>query len=319
MYYIYSMVKDGVILDEKNLNASRVRHVGLTGYLKRNWRRNPNELKRIVYNCDVSPYLGQMPPELRAIAPGGDIPGVTVQLREIIEDFVIKNIYELRELDRDKIYQMNQIEKLFGTKCILTARGVNVYGVNPWSGLCGFVCKMSFPEINAHYALKLYYDNIYVRADYAHGPWFEAATALAANQAEPKDNVPMYMASLKYEPYMLSKWAGDKDDGVSQRKNQYTIFVARDAEDESRNRRGGRRIDWGETSRTSYGTLSYPARKLVRQIMNMDKFAVQKSLEQAKNSLAQKEMQAAIKYAKQVAWAHLDGKVVYFINNLNQH
>ena len=53
--------------------------------------------------------------------------------------------------------------------------------------------------------------------------------------------------------------------------------------------------------------------------MNMDKFAVQKSLEQAKNSLAQKDMQAAIKYAKQVAWAHLDGKVVYFINNLNQH
>ena len=36
----------------------------------------------------------------------------------------------------------------------------------------------------------------------------------------------------------------------------------------------------------------------------MDKFAVQKSLEQAKNSLAQKEMQAAIKYAKQVAMSN---------------
>ena len=313
------MVTNTVILDENNLNAPRYKHVGLTGYLKRNWRRNPNELKRIVYSCDVSPYLGQLPPELRAIAPGGDIAGVTQQFRKIIEDFALENIQELRDANQDKIWPMNKIEQLFGTKCVMFSRGVNVYGVNPWAGLLGFVCKLSFPEINAHYALKLYYDNVYVRTSYCHGPWAEVATALAANHAEPKDNVQMYMASLKYEPYLLSKWAGDTEDGVSQRQNKNRIFVTRDEEDESRNRRGGRRIDWGETSRSKYGEMPYPARKLYRQIMNLDKNAVQKSLGQFKNCLERKDAQNAIKLAKQVALSNFDGRVVNFIHNMKQY
>lgn len=197
------MIKDTSILDENNLNAPRVKHVALTGYLKRNWRRNPNELKRIVYNCDVSPYLGQLPPELRNIVPKNKIAQVTAEFRESLENFLINNIVELRSMDADCTYQMPELGVLFGTKCELFARGINVYGVNPWSGLLGFVCKLSFPEINAHYALKVYYDNMHVRAGYSHGPWFEAATALAANNAESKDNVPMYMASLRYEPYLF--------------------------------------------------------------------------------------------------------------------
>lgn len=289
---------DSLIYD---INAPSSSHRALTGYLRRNWSRNPNVLKRIVYNTNVSPYIGALPPQLRARVPHEQIASITAQFREILENFLIANAVDLREMESDKVYELPEIGNLFGTKCVMFARGINVYGVNPWSGLLGFVCKLSFPEINAHYALKLYY-NMPEAMHYRHGPWFEMATALAANKAESQDNVPMYMASLKYEKYMLSQWAGDCDDGVPQRENKYKIFATRTDEDESRNRRGGRRIDWGETYMTSYGVMSYPARKIYRQVLNMDTIAVRRAIDGAKNEFQKRDVARALELAGLVAW-----------------
>lgn len=285
-----------------DINAPRVKHAALTKYLKRNWERNPNVLKRIFYNCDVSGYVGALPPQLRARVPREQIATVTAQFRENLENWLIRNSLDLRAMDADRVYDLPEIGGLFNTRCTLLARGINVYGVNPWSGLLGFVCKLSFPEINAHYALKLYYDNVDVVTSYSHGPWFEVGTALAANKAEPRDNVPMYMASMKYEKYLLSQWAGDRDDGIDARQNKNAVFVSRPDEDEVRNRRGGRRIDWGETYLTNYGSLSYPARKLYRQIMNLDAGAVKKSIDGARTNLQHKDVGAAMELAGLVAW-----------------
>ncbi len=302
MYYISSMVKDTDGILSTDINATRFKHVALTKFLKRNWERNPNVLKRILYNCDVSEYIGALPPQLRARVPREQIATVTAQFRENLENWLIRNSLDLRAMEADRVYELPEIGNLFNTKCTLLSRGINVYGVNPWSGLLGFVCKMSFPEIDAHYALKLYYDNLSIMVSYSHGPWFEVGTALAANKAEPRDNVPMYMASLKYEKYMLSQWAGDRDDGIDARENKNTIFVSRSDEDEARNRRKGRRIDWGETYLTNYGSLSYPARKLYRQIMNLDTGAVKKALAKVRNRQQRKDADAALELAGLVAW-----------------
>ena len=308
---------DSLILD---INAVRPKHRALTGFLRRNRVSNPNTLKRIVYNTDVSPYLGALPPQLRARLSREQIASVTANFRECLENFLINNIIDLRKMESDHVYELPEIGNLFGLKCNLLARGINVYGVNPWSGLSGFVCKLSFPEINAHYALKLYYDNVPEVMHYRHGPWFEAATALAANKAESHDNVPMYMASLKYEMYLLSEWAGDKEDAVPQRENEYQIFYTRTDEDSSRNRRSGRRIDWGETYLTKYGGMSYFARKVYRQALNMDKDAVRNSIRNAKNNFQKRDVACAMEYAEIVAKYNNNCSLVQFLCNVqNQH
>ncbi len=315
IYHSMITYTDSLIMD---MDAPRVAHRALTGYLRRNWTRNPNALRRIVYNTDVSPYLGALPPQLRARVPHNKIASVTAQFRENLENFLIANVVDLREMSRDRVYDLPQIGALFGTRCSLLARGINVYGVNPWSGLLGFVCKLSFPEINAHYALKLYYDNGMGVTHLRHGPWFEVATALAANKAEPRDNVPMYMASLKYEKYMLSEWAGDRDDGMDARNNKYKIFVTHTDEDESRNRRNGRRIDWGETYRTNYGALSYPARKLYRQIMQKDAGAVTQGLIKARNNFQRRDAQSALELAGLVAWYDDNSALAEFVDKIQR-
>lgn len=301
-----------------DINAPRIKHRALTGMLRKKWSRNPNVLQRIVYNCDVSPYLGELPPQLRERVPREEIASVTANFREHLENFLIKNIFELRSMDEDKLYELPEIGGLFGTKCELFARGINVFGVNPWSGLLGFVCKLSFPEINAHYALKLYHKALPDFLLYSHGPWFEVGTALATNRAEPSDNVPMYMASLKYEKYMLSLWAGDKEDKVAQRNNMFEIFATSAAENESRNRRAGRRMDWGETYKTDYGSLSYLGRKAYRQMINMDETAVKKTFAVARNNFDKRDVARALEQAKLLAKYDENQALYQFLARVNQ-
>ena len=298
----------------KDINAPRFKHRALTGYLRRNWNRNPHVLKRIVYNTDVSPYIGALPPELRRQLVGKDIANVTAQFRENLEDFLINNAFDLRDMKSDCVYELPQLGNLFGQRCTLTARG----GVNPWVGACGVVCKLSFPQIDAHYALKIYFGGASEFMNFSHGAWFEVATALAANKAEPRDTTPMYMASLKYDMYMLSKWAGDADDGIAPRENKNMIFFTKPDEDEARNRRGGRRIDWGETFKTNYGDMSYPARKLYRQLMNMDSRAVQKSLATAQDKITQRDFAYAMKLAELIAWYDDNTRLHDFVINIKQ-
>ena len=317
LYYIKRMLFSDRIL-VKDMNAPRVHHRALTGYLRRKWSRNPHELRRIIYNTDASPYLGELPPELRIRVKKQDLSGVTAQFRENLENFLVKNVFDLRELNVDRVYDIPELGDLFGLKCMLMARGFAKGQVNPWAGACGFVCKLSFPEINANYALKLYHGGASELMNYNHGAWFEVATALAANKAEPRDNVPMYMASLIYDKYMLSKWAGDHADGIGQRKKQNKIFVTRTEEDEARNRRVGRRIDWGETYKTNYGELSYPARKFYRQIMAMDVAAVKKVINVARGNFAQRDIDSAMKLAEMTAWYDDNERQLDFIKNIQR-
>lgn len=301
-----------------DINAPRVKHRALTGFLRKNWNRNPNALRRIIYNCDVSPYFGALPPELRMRVPQKQIASVTAMFRDRLENFLINNIQKLREMKHDCVYEMPELGECFNTQCVLVARGINVYGVNPWSGFLGFVCKLSFPEINAHYALKLFYDDARYEWSTEHGPWVEAATALAANKAEKQDNNPVYMASMIYEKYMLSAWAGDVIDGVAARSNKYQVFKTSADEDEARNRRQGRRIDWGETHLTNYGKLSYAGRKVYRQVMNMDENALRMAMAKAKNNLQKRELQSALEYARTVAWYENNQSVEQFVNKIQK-
>lgn len=305
------------ILD-KNRGAKRVKHVALTGFLRKNWKRDPRYLQQIISDCDVSGELGALPPQLRARVPKAHLSQVTAEFRAELEYFLMKNIFELGELDSDRVYDLKQIGNLFGTKCALTARGINVYGVNPWGGAVGYVCKLSFPEINAHYALKLYHINGPIWVERDHGAWFEVATAFAANKAEARDNNRVYMASLSNEPYLLSQWAGDKEDKIDARKNTNQIFVTTDKEDESRNRRGGRRIDWGETFLTGYGAMSYPARKVYRQIMACDQMALKKSCDMARGAFARRDIETAVRLANLTAYYDGNVAVEKFLDNFLQ-
>lgn len=295
----------------------RVKHVALTGFLRRKWNRDTRILQKIVHCTDVSPYLGALPPELRNRLPKEDVSRVTYEFRNGLENFLVQNIYDIRNKDGSRVYDLKQISDLFDTPCKLLVRGVNEHGINIWQGGVGFVCKLSFPEINAHYALKLY-DDIHSWGDNCdHGIWFEVATALAASYAEPCDNNKIYMASLKHEKYMLSAWAGDVIDNIPSRENKNEIFATSENEDDSRNRRCGRRIDWGETYKTSYGSLSYLSRKLYRQIMSYDMAAVEKSIASARcNTRSLKEIEQAIDLISTYASWVDDKRLENFIANI---
>lgn len=237
--------------------------VSLTRLLRR--RLDMNHIEYILDNFNVPSFVGCLPPLLCAcVAP--NVRGVTTyKFHGIITDFLSKNLPYLTTQKSDIVVDIDAARQLFGTDCKLIARGINVCGFSPWSGLTAVVFKLSFPKIGAEYALKSYYktDNVYR----GHGALFEISTAFAANHAEPKDNSPIYMASLSGDMYMLSKWQGDiPDNRIRDNKNQ--IFMTCSREMRPRNYRHGRRIDFGDTHLTSYGTLSYRGRKMFRIIMD---------------------------------------------------
>jgi len=259
---VFGVKKDCQILSSVE---RRVPHIPLTHFLRKNWCRHPGMLKAILSKCSVEPYLGALPPELRARAPQENLAETTYQFRMILEDFLIANIDEMRAAQDGPIYNLAEIGHLFDTKCYLEMGAVNFAGYRIWSGLYGMVGRMVFPEINSQYALKLF-DN---RMDFGgdHGAMYEVPTAFAAAHAEPRDNARVYMASLIYEPYLMSRWEGDVIDGRV-RENKNEIFVTSSHENAKRNYRKGRRIDFGETYRTLYGRASYRVRKMYRKIKN---------------------------------------------------
>ena len=306
------MVESNVVLSSSERCQSRAKHVGLTKFLRRHYVARSTNLKNILYRCDVSPYLGALPPELRACIPHDKIPSVTYEFRQKLEDFLINNICDLKSCKQDTVYNLSQLGDLFNTRCEMTVRGIGPSGCRPWQGGIGYVCKLSFPQINAHYALKLFDE--YLWNDYLglHGPWYETATALVASHSEPGDNNKIYMASLIYEKYMLSAWGGDAIDNIPKRNNKNEIFVTGQEEDVARNWRLGRRIDWGDTYLTSYGSLSYRGRKLYRQIMNYDIDAAMKSVGLMRNLYDLKEAQRVVGLVQAIAWYDDDMRLENF-------
>ena len=292
------MSGDKIILVKDKVRAG-IKHAALTGFLRRNWTLNTIRLKQIIYNCNVLPYLGALPPELRKCVPQDKIAPVTQLFRENLENFLIQNGFEIRDMDADKVYDIPSLGKLFNTKCVLETKGINVYGVNPWAGAVGFVCKLSFPDINAHYALKLFFDRPADWSTVYHGPWFEIPTAFAAGHAQPRDNNPIYMASLKYDMYMITKWAGDVQDGIAGHDKDLSVFMTSVQENAVRNRRNGRMIDWGETFLSGYGRLTYAGRKMVRQILAGDEVAVENSWKRAVTDFDKEQMKLASDFARE--------------------
>ena len=108
------MVMEKTILD-KNRVATRVKHVALTGYVRRNWNRNPQKLQQIISDCDVSGELGALPPQLRARVPKAHLSQVTAEFRAELEQIAKEQGNEvlhdrLREIDpvsAEKIHANN--------------------------------------------------------------------------------------------------------------------------------------------------------------------------------------------------------------------
>ena len=299
------MLTNAEILSQTR-NKPCPKHAGLVKYFKRNWTPETYLIQDIVYQCNVSGRVGELPPQLRARVPREQIAQVTAKFHDCVAKFIAdyyNNFMQVKchidwDMERGKrvsAYKLSDISELFGTDCILNGRSISAVGhLRPWRGAIGFVYKLSFPEINADYALKIFNRCTDDLGLLGHGPWFEIPTAFAANHAEPNRNVPIYLASLRDEYYMLSKWAGDKSDSVQQKDKPYVIFNTSLSENKARNYRNGRRIDFGRTKLTFYGKCSYKERKLARQMIAGDIAAVEKHLNSITNKLDYKNLEKLV-------------------------
>lgn len=242
------------------MSKQKFKRNSLTNFIRRNF--DQEKVADILQNYDVSPRVGGLPPQLVPIVARENRASATAQFWKCLEQFVVANKEKIINLDKDTTFSAPQVSALFGTKCVIHARGVNAYGFCPWAGSYAVVCKVSFPEIRADYALKFF-----ANSDKFNNPLREILTAFAANHAEPRNNCPVYLASLNsgYE-FMLSQWGGDAPDG-KRRENKYEIFYTDEEEMNKCNLRGGRRIDFGETVQTDYGRASFQMRKMFRKIM----------------------------------------------------
>lgn len=282
---------------------------------------NPRMVGRILARRDMSPRVGCLPPQLVPLVRPENRANVTNAFGACLENFFVNNIDKIRELKSDMVFSAPDISALFNTSCVIASRGVGVFGVCPWSGAFGVVCKVSFPEIHAEYALK-YFLALGRRKD--HGASFEIPTAFAANHAEPRDNCPVYMASLKPGcEFMLSKWAGEVNDGKV-RENKYDIYATSEDERYPRNWRGGRRIDYGETYQTDYGKMSYSERKLFRKILYVADMGHDDEFEYmynaARSDRAKKSLDRVMKIAQTAALMNDQYKILNVIErNMKLH
>ncbi|MBD5388662.1 hypothetical protein HDR63_00185 [bacterium] len=291
----------------EKVRTPRPAHTSLTHFLRRRWYRTPDALRQILKSCHVSADVGALPPELRGmIGPHMDVRTATARFRAELSDFLVNYGGTIRATwsAKDRVYELPGMVALFGITCQIECPRVSVYGASRWGGLTAQVCKMTFPALSTSYAFKIYHPAFHDHAE-DHGAMFEIPTALAATYAEPKDNNRVYMASLWGNPYMLSAWAGDVEDGQI-RKNQNEIFFMSHDEEQPRNYRQGRRIDYGETYRTRYGGASWRARKMYRSLVDLMRQGhvmaawqlITAAQYAAKNTIAQRDCRDAMEILK---------------------
>ena len=258
-------------MQESLSGGAQIKHRAMTGWF-RSGRHviNANVIYNIFNTCDVSHCLGELPHVLRQCVDGDSV-GVATQLFFMaIDDFVQRHRSALRSYCTSCEYTLDDIAALFGTPCVLTVRNCTSADARAWIGATANVFKISFPKLGAEYALKLFRrDRSYSR----HGPWYEIPTAFAAWRAEPRDNARVYLASLGRFKYMISEWMGEEQKGSNDpdefmRPNAKEIFFTDDWEVRRDNWRNGRRIDFGKTCISTYGALSYRARKMYRRLIN---------------------------------------------------
>ena len=82
-------------------------------------------------------------------------------------------------------------------------------------------------------------------------------------------NNPVYMAKLMDCEYMLSKWLDAESESDIPTEGPFTIYSTAARERRADNYINKKRIDFGETQKTTYGKLSYAGRKLYRKMYYM--------------------------------------------------
>lgn len=253
---------------EANVNVSEVstgvKHVSLTKFLKHRWMESEDDLMKIVNECNVSPDLGTLPPNLRRCLVDSNVAESVAQFRKLLNEFLEKKYDDILNVKNKKLYILRSIGKMFNTECALEVIKNMDDGIGIRCGLSGVVGKLIFPKLNQSYALKLFFPRNYQDA---HGVWHEVANAFASYHAEPKNYNDVYMASVGKFPYILSAWGGDTVDFIALKRNKYSFFELSDCEMSYRNFRRGRIIDWGDLRQTDYGMAPYPVRKLFRTLI----------------------------------------------------
>lgn len=295
----------------------RPKHCALTKFLRHHDLRLAYDLEKIIKDCNVSPFLGCLPPELRALVDKENLSDITFKFFDILDFIVVDKYAELLNYVKYK-YDMLEITALFNTKCILET-GEQIHFApdskyrewaqnngflkwqnynddlmvcRSWLGGYGNIYKLSFPEIGVSYALKIFKTNICPNV--GQGPIYEIPTALRACRAEPKYNNTIYMANLLGGQYMLSKWVNvTVDNQWLPNTRKHMIYTTADEENLPKNYCEGKRLDYGKTRKTLYGGASYPVRKLYRQMQNMTSEQIKKLESKQKNNFEKANFQQA--------------------------
>lgn len=254
------------LFSDRVVKQECVKHSALTKFIKRKWASKATSLQSILSECQVSKCLGSLPKELRENLPADtDITQATIKFHTMLVTFIRYYGKAILDGKLDGYYVFYETIDMYGSECVFESKKRNERGFSQWQGSIGVVVKVSLPQINVSYALKIFFDwaNIFA----GHGPWNEIATAFAANKAESRNNCPVYMASLGNVKYMLSQWGGDFCGSVAVKQNKYKIFETEETERRLSNYRKGRLIDWGGTRPTDYGLEKYPVRKIYRTML----------------------------------------------------
>ena len=261
----------------------RIDHTSLTKLVKRYGVEllDSYDLRDVFLKTDVLNFVGGLPPELCKFVEKDKRTEVTKRMFEILDFLVIDKGEELSKRN-EMVYELKDLGNLFHTKCILeTAILLPMHEIayREMGGISGDVYKLSFPEWNISYALKVFKIRVneYDARSVGHGGLFEIMTAFCANKSEPKKNNPIYMADLYGESFMLSKWQEEKlhkpldiMDILFMGAEDCTVYQTVHNEVREDNYINGKRIDFGETYKTEYGNLSYNGRKIFRKIRNME-------------------------------------------------
>ena len=268
---------------------------GLTKYIRKHGLDNDGIylLHDIWMRCDSTSHVGFLPPKLRALVDKKDISTVTAKFFDDLDYLIVDHGEEFKHHTEMKYY-LTEIGELFNTLCVLETyeRMPNLnYAYREWGGAVGDVYKLTFPEIHAEYALKVFRLEIF--GFRGHGAKYEIPTAFCANKCEPKINNPVYMAKLFGVQYMLSKWAGENTSAPLPEDKETSIFQTTYQEQHCDNYRNGKRIDFGDTYKTDYGRLSYNGRKMFRKMQNMTHRQIMKLKEQQKDNFSKSDFKKA--------------------------
>lgn len=284
------------ILSSCESDTDFIKHTHLTKLFKKRGAYVYDAYK-IFLNCDISKYVGCLPPELLRLVPKDSVAHITRLMCSELESLVLDYDCDL-EKRAQQIYQLDSLGDLFNTKCVLQTYdekdpySANNTGTRGWFGVVANVYKISFPEINANYALKIFKSYECIRG---HGVQHEIPTAFCANKCEPNKNAPIYLGVLFGGQCMLCKWIDSKSkpESIDIFADDTSIYQTTYQESRPDNFKNGKRIDFGGTYKTKYGCLSYRARKLFRKFYNMTPTEIENACNKTMNNFEKYEFQKA--------------------------